>query len=47
MIRLWPFAGRKGTVLTVKLWLLERKMVFNRPWNKQARREEYESENTH
>jgi hypothetical protein len=34
MIRLWPFASN---ILRVKMWLMERKMVFNRAWNKEAR----------
>lgn len=35
MIRLWPFTNN---ILRVQLWFMERKMVFNRSWNKDARK---------
>jgi hypothetical protein len=35
VIHLWPFTSR--SMFRIKLWLMERRMVFNRPWNKGAR----------
>jgi hypothetical protein len=36
MIRLWPFT--KDMLIRPIQWLMERKTVFNRDWNKEARK---------
>jgi hypothetical protein len=35
VIRLWPLTNN---ILRVRLWLMARKTVFNRSWNREARK---------